>query len=58
MKARNVTTADIVEIVYSLNDQKYNGNLAIEKISQENNTTVSFKMGTRDNRTVGSRRSW
>lgn len=58
MKARNVTTHDITDIVSSISREKYNYNVIIESLSNVSSTTVSFKIGTADSKVSGSRRSW
>lgn len=57
MKARNVTTQDIRDIVTELNRDKYDDNVVIERIAQDTATTVSFKLGVAESRGKGSTRS-
>lgn len=58
MKARNVTTTDIQEIVSKLNREKYMANILIQNISEVSKTTVSFKIRMFESRAEGTRKSW
>lgn len=58
MKARNVTTNDIVDIVSKLSREKYNYNVIIQNLTNVSGTTVSFKIGMSDSRELGTRKSW
>ena len=54
MKARNVTIQQVRDAVQAVSEN-YDGNVAIENISQVTPTTVSFKVGTLNSRESGSR---
>lgn len=54
MKARNVTIQQVRDAVQAVSEN-YDGNVAIENISQVTPTTVSFKVGTLNSRNSGSR---
>lgn len=54
MKVRNVTIDQVRDAVRTVSEN-YGGNVAIENISQVTPTTVSFKVGTLDSRSPGSR---
>ena len=54
MKARNVTIQQVRDAVQAVSEN-YDGNVAIENISQVTPTTVSFKVGTLNSRSSGSR---
>ena len=54
MKARGVTIQQVRDAVQAVSEN-YDGNVAIENISQVTPTTVSFKVGTLNSRSSGSR---